>query len=215
MRQMPWLRLSVAARMCDNKDYMIATLEGKVSEKLADTVVLAVGGVGYGLLVTAEDFGRLTVGESTKLYIYEHIREVSHDLYGFSSLSTKSLFELLLTVNGVGPRMALNMLSIGSGDEVKAAIAGGDVKFIQRANGVGKRVAERVVVDLKDKVGLEGVDLGAAGLLQSEALLSQDEAVEALVALGYSATDAARALDGIDASLPTDQRIKLALKAGA
>jgi Holliday junction DNA helicase RuvA len=201
--------------MCDNKDYMIATLEGKVSEKLADTVVLAVGGVGYGLLVTAEDFGRLTVGESTKLYIYEHIREVSHDLYGFSSLSTKSLFELLLTVNGVGPRMALNMLSIGSGDEVKAAIAGGDVKFIQRANGVGKRVAERVVVDLKDKVGLEGVDLGAAGLLQSEALLSQDEAVEALVALGYSATDAARALDGIDASLPTDQRIKLALKAGA
>lgn len=194
---------------------MIATLEGKISEKLGDTVVLSVGGVGYGLLVSAEDFGRLQTGDSSKLYVYEHIREVSYDLYGFSALPTKSLFELLLTVNGVGPRMALNMLSIGTAEEVKAAIAGGDTKFIQRANGVGKRVAERVVVDLKDKVGLAGVDLGAAGLLQSDAFLTQDEAVEALVALGYSAADAAKALDGIDTSLPTDERIKAALKGGA
>lgn len=191
---------------------MIATLEGNVSEKLDETVVLSVGGVGYGLLVTTEDFGKLSVGQGAKVYVYEHIREVAHDLYGFTALPTKSLFELLLTVNGVGPRMALNMLSIGSAEEVKAAIAGGDVKFIQRANGVGKRVAERVVVDLKDKVGLAGVDLGAAGLLQSEAVLTQDEAVEALVALGYSPIDAAKALDGIDPSLPTDQRIKHAFK---
>lgn len=183
-----------------------------MSEKLDDTVVLNVNGVGYGLLVTAEDFGRLQPGEPAKLYVYEHIREVSHDLFGFLGLPTKGLFELLLTVNGVGPRMALNTLSIGSSDEVKGAIASGDTKFIQRATGVGKRVAERIVVDLKDKVGLAGIDLGTTGLLQSESLLVKDEAVEALMSLGYTAMDATKALEGIDAGLPSEQRIKLALK---
>ncbi len=191
---------------------MIATLEGIIGEKLDDIVVLDVSGVGYGLFVTAEDFSRLTVGETTKVYIYEYIREASHDLFGFASRPTKVLFELLLTVNGVGPRMALNMLSIGSAEEVKTAIAAGDVKFIQQASGVGKRVAERVVVDLKDKVGLAGVDLGAAGLLQSEGLLVKDEAVAGLVSLGYTLADAAKALDGVDAALPTEQRITQALK---
>jgi len=191
---------------------MIATLEGLVSERLQDVVVLSVAGVGYGLLVPAEDFGRLVVGEQAKVYIYEHIREVSHDLYGFCTTDTKSLFEQLLSVNGIGPRMALNMLSIGSAGEVRRAIASGDVKFIQQANGVGKRVAERVVVELKDKVGLAGIDLSSTGLLQSETMLNQDEAVEALIALGYSASGAVKALDGVDVSLPTANRIKQALQ---
>ena len=192
---------------------MIATLEGKVSEKLQDVVIIDVNGVGYGVLTPSEDFGSLVIGEATKVYIYEHIRESSHDLYGFCRLDTKSLFEQLLTVNGIGPRMALNMLSIGTAGEVRQAIAGGDTKFIQQANGVGKRVAERVVVELKDKVGLAGVDLGATGLLQSEASLTQDEAVEALMALGYSAIDATRALEGVDTSLPTATRVTQALTA--
>src|SRR5262245_53910852 len=135
---------------------MIATLTGKVSEKLQEIVVLDVGGVGYGILVTAEDHGKLKTGDTIKLYVYEYIRESIHDLYGFLNLDTKYLFELLLGVNGVGPRMELNMLSIGNVPEVSKAIANGDVKFIQSANGVGKKVAERVVVDLKDKVGLTG-----------------------------------------------------------
>jgi Holliday junction DNA helicase RuvA len=191
---------------------MIATLNGVVSEKLGDMVVLDVQGVGYGLLVPAEDFGRLASGEQSKLYVYEHIREQAHDLYGFVSRDTKQLFEQLLDVNGVGPKMALNVLSIGSSTAVREAIAGGDVKFIQQANGVGKRVAERLVVELKDKVGLSGVDLQSTGLLQSESLLTQDEAVEALVALGYAPADAAKALQGIDDDLPTQERIRLALK---
>ncbi|MEO5627370.1 MAG: Holliday junction branch migration protein RuvA [Candidatus Saccharimonadales bacterium] len=190
---------------------MIATLEGTVSEKLLDTVVLNIGGVGYGVLVPAEDYGKLAVGGAAKLYIYEHIREAAHDLYGFCALDTKALFELLLSVNGIGPRMALNMLSIGSGREVKQAIASGDTKFIQAANGVGKRVAERVVVDLKDKVGLVGVNLDSTGLLQSDSRLLQDEAVEGLMSLGYTAPDAARALDGISNDLSTEDRIKKAL----
>ena len=190
---------------------MIATLNGVVSEKLADVIVLDVQGVGYGLYVTAEDHGRLVVGEETKVYIYEYIREQAHDLFGFLARDTKALFEQLLSVNGVGPKMALNMLSIGSAQGVRQAIAAGDVKFIQQANGVGKRLAERVVVELKDKVGLVGVDLESTGLLQGEDNLLKDEAVQALVALGYTAADAARALHEVDPKLPTEDRIKQAL----
>lgn len=193
---------------------MIATLNGVVSEKLDEVIVIEVGGVGYGLNMTAEDYGALKTGEKAKVYIYEHIREQSHDLFGFTGKETLALFELLLTVNGIGPKMALNMLSIGSSDGVKQAIASGDVAYIQQANGVGKRVAERVVVDLKDKVGLAGVDLGSSGILSPDAANS-DEAVSALVALGYSNADAAKALQGVDKKLPTEDRIKQALKGKA
>src|SRR5204862_6766557 len=103
-----------------------------------------------------------------------------------------------LTVNGAGPKMALNMLSIGSPQDVRQAIASGDVKFIKQANGVGKRVADRVVVELKDKVGLIGVDLESTGLLQGDAGNYTDEAIEALLALGYSAQDAMKALKVVD-----------------
>jgi Holliday junction DNA helicase RuvA len=191
---------------------MIATLSGVVSEKLADTVILDVNGVGYGLFVTVEDLGKLAVDQPAKLYVHEHVREQLFDLFGFSSRDTKALFEQLLDVNGIGPKMALNMLSIGTAQEVKQAIASGDVKFIQQANGVGKRVAERVVVELKDKVGLIGVDLESTGMLQGTDTLMKDEAVEALVALGFTPADAASALQKVDTELPTEDRIKLALK---
>jgi len=194
---------------------MIATLSGVVSEKLDDVVVLDVNGVGYGLNVTAEDFANMVTGEEAKVFIYEHIREQSYELFGFVGKDTKALFEQLLSVNGVGPKMALNMLSVGSSGGVKQAIASGDVAYIQQANGVGKRLAERVVVDLKDKVGLVGVDLESTGLLQSADNLQQDEAIDALMALGYTANDAAKALHKIDPKLTTEERIKLALKGGA
>jgi len=191
---------------------MIAMLIGVVSEKLDGVVVVDVHGVGYGIYVTAEDNGHLLIGTTTKVFVYEHVREQAHDLFGFLSRDTQQLFEQLLDVSGVGPKMALNVLSIGSTTGVRAAIASGDVKFIQQANGVGRRLAERLVVELKDKVGLNGVDLAMTGLLQGTAALAKDEAVEALVVLGYSAADAANALAGVDPELPTEERIKLALK---
>ena len=191
---------------------MIATLKGTVTEKTLDQVVLEVHGVGYGLLVTAEDHGRLQSGEQAKVYVYEHIRENSFDLFGFVTLDTKQLFEQLLSVNGVGPKMALSVLNAGNSNDVRAAIASGDTKSIQKANGVGKRVAERIVVELKDKVGLEGVDLGTTGLLQSNAAIVKDDAAQALVALGYTPVDAAQALASVDAALPTEERIKQALR---
>jgi Holliday junction DNA helicase RuvA len=191
---------------------MIATLSGVVSEKLTEEIVLEVNGIGYGLFVPADDYGQLNIDQEAKLYIYEHIREQAHDLYGFTKRDTESLFETLLEVNGVGPKMALNMLSIGSSVALRQAIASGDVAFIQQASGVGKRVAERVVVDLKDKVGLIGVDLESSGLLQAENHMLADEAVEALVSLGYSPVDASKALKSIDPSLPTEDRVTQALK---
>lgn len=193
---------------------MIATLTGQVAEKIADVVVLEVGGVGYGLLVTGEDFGSLAAGERAKLYIYEHIREQAHDLFGFVRLDTKMLFEQLLGVNGVGPKMALSVLSIGSAGDVRAAIAGGNLKFIQQAAGVGRRVAERIVLDLKDKVGVAGSEPSTltAALLRPEQAIVQDEAAEALIALGYSPQDAAAALAGVPADKPVEVRVTLALR---
>ncbi len=147
---------------------MIATLTGTVAEKLSELVIIDVKGVGYGVLVPAEDYGHLANGDKVKLHIYEHIRENAHELYGFSKLETKQLFEQLLNVNGVGPKMALNILSIGSVSQLLGAIAGGDVKFLESAQGVGKRVAERVVVELKDKVGLSS-DMAEAVLRRPSA----------------------------------------------
>lgn len=191
---------------------MIAILTGMVAEKNLDDIVLEVAGVGYGLLVTAEDYGSLSVGDRTKLYVYEHIRENSYDLFGFVARDTKQLFEQLLGVNGVGPKMALSVLNTGNGNDVRAAIASGDTKSIQKASGVGKRVAERIVVELKDKVGLDGVDLHTTGLLQSDATITKDEAAQALIALGYTAADAAQALAAVSADLSTEERIKQAFK---
>lgn len=191
---------------------MIAILTGAVAEKNLDDVVLDVRGIGFGVFVTNEDYGRMQTGETVKLYIHEHIRENAHDLFGFLNVDTKKLFVQLLGVNGVGPKMALSVLNTGAANDVRAAIASGDVKSIQKASGVGKRVAERIVVELKDKVGLAGVDLATTGILQSDAQLLKDEAVEALVALGYSAADAASALSSVSRELPLEDRIKQALK---
>lgn len=190
---------------------MIATLSGLVSEKLPEMVVLECSGVGYGLFVTNEDFGRMPQGEPAKVYVHEHIREQSHDLFGFTQLDTKKLFEQLLSVKSVGPKVAMAVLDIGTAAAVRGAIAAGDVKLIQTAKGVGKRAAEQIVVELRDKVGLVASDT-AEGIVGRPGVNSQDEAVEALISLGYTPQDAASALKDIDPLLPAEQRITLALK---
>ncbi len=191
---------------------MIATLRGTVTEK-ATQVVLECAGVGYGALVTAADFGALTTGQEAKLYIYEHIKEDAHDLYGFLLADTKQLFEQLLSVKNVGPKVALSVLDIGSADGVRAAIAGGDVKALQTAKGVGKRAAEQIVVELRDKVGAPVGD-AAEHLIHRSGVNPNDEALQALVSLGYTEADAQAALVHIDPSLSAEDRIKQALKGG-
>jgi Holliday junction DNA helicase RuvA len=190
---------------------MIATLEGLVSETTLGMVVLDVQGVGYGLNVTNEDLAELSKGQKAKLYIYEHIREQSHDLYGFRLSDTKYLFEQLLSVKNVGPKVALAVLDIGTGTKVRETIASGDVKLLQSAKSVGKRAAEQIVVELRDKVGR--IASGTAeDIVNRPGIHAKDEAVEALISLGYSPQDAITALYKIDPTLPVEDRVRLALK---
>jgi Holliday junction DNA helicase RuvA len=190
---------------------MILTLNGKVTEKSLDGIVLDVNGVGYGLLVPSETYNKANIDEELKVYVYEHIRENVYDLYGFTDQQTKQLFIKLINVNGVGPKVGLNILSIGPINGVRQAIASGNLKLIQSAQGVGKKVAERVLIELKDKVGLiSTVDEGS--LLIGDDAAQQDEAVQALVVLGYSVTDAVVALKDVDKDLTTKERVTLALK---
>lgn len=189
---------------------MIATLRGNITEK-SKNIIIECSGVGYGVTVTLSDFALLHLNSEAKLFIHEHIKEDAHDLYGFVRHETMQLFELLLSVKNVGPKVALAVLDIGQIDSVKSAIASGDVKKLQTAKGVGKRAAEQIVVELRDKVG-SAVGDGAEQLVNRSGINQQDEALQALVSLGYSDYDASSALESIDTSLSVEERIKAALK---
>ena len=145
------------------------------------------------------------------MYIYENIKEDTYDLIGFRLKTTKHLFEQLLQVKNVGPKVALSILDIGSDERVKESIANGDVKFLQTAKGVGRRAAEQVVVELRDKVGVS-VGAAADNIVHRGGIETQDEAIQALVALGYSDADAHATLTGIPKDLPLEERIRQALK---
>lgn len=190
---------------------MIALLTGIVSEKLVDYTIVDVHGVGYGVSMTEQDQNQLTIGNEARIYIYENIKEDSHQLFGFLQASDKQLFEQLLKVKNVGPKVAMSVMSIGTADVVRSAIAGGDVKSLQSAKGVGKRAAEQIVVELRDKVGLL-VSGSAEDIVTRSGVSANDEAAQALIALGYSEMDAALALKHVDVTLSTEERIKYALR---
>jgi len=188
---------------------MIAHVSGVVAEKFGNSVIVDVHDVGYEVQVAAGDFDQALLNESIKFYTYHHIREQSQDLFGFSSLAAKKLFELLITVQGVGPKAALAILSLGDSETVRNAIANGDSGFVAKASGVGKKIAERVVVDLSDKVGLAVTVAQASGVAH---IAAGDEALEALMALGYTLNDATVALETVPKDLPTAERVRLALR---
>ena len=190
---------------------MIAHIFGKVAEKFNGTIVVDVHGVGYEVSVAAGDFEAVSLGQDAKFYTYHHVREQAEELFGFSSLAAKKLFEMLITVQGVGPKAALAVLSLGDAEQVRNAIANSDAGFIQKAVGVGKKTAERVVVDLSDKVGLP-THYGRANEPVQTELNTSDEALEALMALGYTLADATKALENVDINLPTAHRVTEALK---
>lgn len=191
---------------------MIASLEGMVEEKSTDRIVVNVSGLGYEVFVSDTTLSGLNIGQSVKLYIREQIKEDSHDLFGFNSTDTKQLFDRLLSVKNVGPRVAMAVLNIGPANQVRQAIAGGDTKLLQTAKGVGRRAAEQIVVELRDKVGLSSSS-AAEAIVNRAGDSGSDEAVEALVSLGYSLYDAKAALTGIDQTLSIEERVTLALKA--
>ena len=192
---------------------MIAHVIGKVAEKFGSSVIVDVGGVGYEVNVPAVDFESALLDTEIKFYTYHHVREQAEELFGFSTLAAKKIFELLITVQGVGPKAALSILSLGSAEQVRNAIANSDSTWITGASGVGKKTAERVVVDLHDKVGMPVYYKtgSAADPVQAE-LDTSDEALEALMALGFTLADATKALEVVDRSLDNSARVRAALK---
>lgn len=190
---------------------MIAHVQGTIAEKYLNSCIVDVHGVGYEITLTTLDFDHITVGEAKKFYTYHAVRENGEELYGFSSLAAKKLFELLISVNGVGPKAAMAILSLATPEEVRNAIATADSAFIAKAVGVGKKSAERVIVDLRDKVGTPS-HYGTTTPLPSTASAAPDEALDALMALGFQLKDATAALADVDPTLPVEERIRLALK---
>lgn len=180
---------------------MIARIRGTVVEKTDDALVVECAGVGYELYVRPEDWGAAGVGQEAALYVHEHIREDVHALYGFGDPAAKRLFEQLLGVSGVGPKVALAILSAASLKQLQSAIAAGDPELLRGVSGVGKKTAERVMLELAGKLD------SAAGIVSS------DPTYQALLALGYSAQQAAEAAAAVPADVTGEQaRIKAALK---
>ena len=195
---------------------MIAHLRGVVEEKFGGNgVIVDVNGVGYEMLVPVPDFEGVNLGEERKFYTYHQVRENAEELYGFSSLAAKKIFELLISVQGVGPKAAIAILSLAEAEEVRNAIANGDTAFISKASGVGKKSAERVVVDLRDKVGIPSrygaTEVKFGGATKAD---EPDEALDALIALGFPLKEATAALEKVDVDLPVEERVRLALKGG-
>ncbi len=183
---------------------MIGRITGTVTEKLPDSLLVGTEPVEYELFVTTEDWGAAKVGGEGRYYIYEQIREDVHNLFGFSELAAKQLFVQLLSVSGVGPKVALAVLSAASLGRLKQAIASGDSDLLKGTAGIGKKTAERIIVELRGK--LEDGDGGVAS--------SGDAAYQALVSLGYSSIQAAEAVAKVPGEIVGDQeRIKAALKA--
>ena len=191
---------------------MIAHIRGVVSEKFGTNgVVVDVSGVGYEMMVPAPDFESTVLDEERKFFTYHAVRENSEELYGFSSLVAKKLFELLISVQGIGPKAGIAVLSLAEAEEVRNAIANGDTAFVSKASGVGKKSAERVIVDLRDKVGIPS-RYGATEVKFAALKDEPDEALDALIALGFPLKEATAALEKVDPSLSVEERVRLALK---
>jgi len=184
---------------------VISLLDGEVGEKTGGRVVLLVGGVGYELVVPTSTLAKLpSVGKRTRVFTRLHVRDDAVVLYGFASQDERVLFDLLVTVTGVGPKVALSFLSVLAPDAIRRAVASGDVSVLTIVPGVGKKVAQRVVLDLKDKLGGEGVAL--VGPLA--------DVREALLSLGLSAQEASEATAGLDAGedRPAEELLREALQ---
>lgn len=190
---------------------MIAHIRGTITEKFGNALIIDVNGVGYEITVPTPDFEAVHLDEEHKFFTYHAIRENAEDLYGFSSLAAKKIFELLISVQGIGPKAAIAILSLAEAEEVRNAIANADSAFISKASGVGKKSAERVIVDLRDKVGMPS-HYGATEVKFAKVDKENDEALDALIALGFPLKEALLALEKVDVNLPVEERIKLALK---
>lgn len=193
---------------------MIASLRGTIAHLGVDHLVLEVGGVGYLVYAPRTVLGSVgAVGDALFLLTVQIVREDSLSLYGFTTTEQRALFESLLGVTGIGPKVALNVLSAGAPDELRFAIAQGDTARLARVPGIGKKTAERVVLELKGKLDLKGVPTPIPGLTPAAAAVN-NELAELLVNLGYNSAEAATAIASLPADAPDtlEDRLRLALR---
>ena len=200
---------------------MIYCLTGKIVKKSMNAVVLSCGGVGYYAQCPASVAGALPgVGKEATIYTVMSVTENDVSLYGFATEQQQACFERLTAVSGVGPKVGLAILSVMEPDRVALAISAGDHKAFKAASGVGPKLAQRIVLELKDKVAkgfVDGISLEdvAGASADTQASQGSSQAIAALVSLGYSQSEAALAVSKIDAALPVEEIIKLALRSMA
>ena len=200
---------------------MIYCLTGKIVKKNMNAVVLSCGGVGYYAQCPASVAGALPgVGKEATIYTVMSVTENDVSLYGFATEQQQACFEMLTAVSGVGPKVGLAILSVMEPQRVALAISAGDHKAFKAASGVGPKLAQRIVLELKDKVAkgfVDGISLEdvAGASADTQASQGSSQAIAALVSLGYSQSEAALAIAKIDATLPVEEIIKLALRSMA
>lgn len=187
---------------------MIAYISGKIIQKTDKSLVVNTGGVGYQIFASTDVLARApAVGETIELSTYMSVRENAMDLFGFETIDEKNFFELLLSVSGIGPRSALSILSIAPMETIKKAIGSGDTSYLTKVSGIGRKTAEKIVVELRDKLA----SLGHKD--ESGSLRGESDVLEALQSLGYSLSDARNAAKEVPGDIVgTNARIKEALK---
>ena len=195
---------------------MLYYVTGKVTVLEPNLAVIDCGGVGYGCRITAYTAAQLKMNQEARLYITESIREDAYDLYGFQSKEEQHCYELLTSVNGVGPKAAMSILSSGGPQNFAMAVMTGDEKMLTAAPGIGKKTAQRIILELKDKLGGDAMALDfstgpAAVPVASGSNLSLAQA--ALQELGYSSAEIGAALKGADPKLSTEELVRHALRA--
>lgn len=197
---------------------MFYHLKGVVSEIQQGLVVIDCGGIGFGINTSMNTLSQLHAGAEEKLYISEQVREDAFELYGFKTLAEKNCFDMLISVSGVGPRAAVSILSANTPEGVAMAILSGNEKALTVAQGIGKKIAQRVILELKDKMQKESgdmafADLGGVSTAGSDAGQSKlADAAAALGVLGYSSSEAAAALRGVDMTMGLEDIIRAALR---
>ena len=194
---------------------MLYYVSGTVAVLEPGLAVIDCGGVGYGCRVTAFTAAQLKMGQTAKLFITESIREDAFDLYGFYSREEQRCYELLISVNGVGPKAAMAILAAGP-QNFTLAVMTGDEKLLTAAQGVGKKLAQRIILELKDKIGGGSVELDFSGPAVTAAPAQNNAAGlahAALQELGYSPSEIATALKGVDPNATTEEMVRYALRA--
>lgn len=201
------------------EEKMIRFVKGLLEETTDNTVILENNGIGFEIFVPENVMAQMPqVGSEVKIHTYFHIREDVMQLFGFLTKSDLRMFELLITVNGIGPKGALGILSVFSADELRMSIFAGDAKTISKAPGIGKKTAEKLILELKDKIKFEDSIQAYANLSsesdQNSQAIARTDAIEALVALGYSKTASVKAVQSIvfENDMDSEMVLKEALK---